>query len=125
MADTLTKEQFPNICRCCLVPRDKKNPQFPLFLQHGLYGRYARNTNASLLEIISGCLGITVSKSSISLCYQSYYTNIFRGLSGLMVSIGGLTFTRPRFLKQTRSPTTHAKDLLGEKPNTGCIAKIC
>lgn len=62
MMGTLTEKQFLNICRCCLEPKDNKNPLFPLFLQQGQYGRYAKNTNASLLEIIKTCLGLTVSE---------------------------------------------------------------
>lgn len=59
--NTPSVESFPDICRFCLAHASPENELFPMFLHHGQYGRYVKNCNESLPEIVNSCLGIIVS----------------------------------------------------------------
>lgn len=58
---------FHFVCRFCLEYASEHNPQYPLFLHEGRYGRYSKNSNESLPEIINTVLGMKVSVASESI----------------------------------------------------------
>lgn len=60
MACNIAPTNFDEICRLCLQFSDDRNPLFPLFLHHGHYGRYSKDINESVPEIIAACIGLKV-----------------------------------------------------------------
>lgn len=61
MECNISEADFNYVCRFCLDIASEQNPQFPLFLHEGRYGRYAKSGNESLPEIINTCLGMKAS----------------------------------------------------------------
>lgn len=60
--DALTVADFPALCRFCLTRATADSPHHnQIFLQNGLYKRYARDSNETLADMIDNCLGMKVS----------------------------------------------------------------
>lgn len=82
MSNKIHRKDFDRICRLCLKYAPDESTLFPLFINEakipGFYGRFLKEFNESIPEVISTCLGIEVRDCNrIAVTECSVCVNLF------------------------------------------------